>query len=80
MVFRRIGTFEKFLTLEKGLLKKTYNMHFHLKFDCLRKNDATVDVKDITFSDEFFAKLDHPQMEVLMEKGFLPYIAAIKSY
>ena len=80
MVFRRIGTFEKFLTLEKRLLKKTYNIHFHLNFDCLRKKDATVDVKDITINDEFFAKLDCPQMEVLMEKGCFPYIAAKKSY
>ena len=55
-------------------------MHFHLNFDCLRKSDATVDVKDITINDELFARLDHPQVEVLMEKGFLPYIAAKKSY
>ena len=55
-------------------------MHFHLNFDCLRKNDAAVDVKDITVNDEFFAKLDHAQMEILMEKGFLPYIAAKMSY
>ena len=44
------------------------------------ENDATVDAKDITISDEFFAKLDHPQMEVLMKKGFLPYIAGKRSY
>ena len=44
------------LTLENRLLKKTYNMHFHLNFDPLRKNDATVYVKDITINDEFFCQ------------------------
>ena len=76
MLFRRIGTFEKWLTQENRMLKQPYNMHFHLNFDSLRKNDASVNVKDITVTDEYFVKMDHPQMEVLMEKRFFPYIAA----
>ena len=80
MVFRRICTSEMFLILENRLLRKTYNMHLHLNFEYLRENDATVDVQDITINDEIFAKLDCPQMEVLMEKGFLPNTAAKKSY
>ena len=57
MVFHRIGIWGKFLALQNKWIQKKYNMHFHLKFSCLCKNDSTVDMKDIVMNDDFFSKI-----------------------
>ena len=79
MLFKRIGIYGKWLVMQNRWLNNSYNMYFHLNLSCLRKHDATVELKDLTMNDEFFSKLDRTQMEILQGKGFLCHIAAKKS-
>ena len=78
MLFKRIGIYGKWLGLQNRWLNNNYNMYFHLNLACLRKHDATVELKEMAMNDEFFSTLDWEQMKVLQEKGFLSYIAAKK--
>ena len=64
-------------TTEKWIQRK-YNMHFHLKFSCVHKNDSTVEMKDIVMNDGFFQDLTHKQIEILERNEFLRHITAKK--
>ena len=76
MVFRRRGQSGFFNKLTNKWVNKIDNIHFHLQTRCLRKNDQTVNWKDIMMTDEVFDELTRTQMEILKDEGILKYIVA----
>ena len=65
MVFQRyriVGYYNKILN---KFINGEANVHFHLKKSCLWNADQTVELKDITMTDEVFAALSSEQMAVL---------------
>ena len=76
MVFRRRGPSGFLNKLTNKWVNKVDNIHFHLDTSCLRKNDQTVNWKDIMMTDEVFEELSREQMEVLHQKQILKYILA----
>ena len=52
------------------------NIHFHLRKECLRHHDDTVQLCEIMMHEEVFEDLSIEQMSVLNQKGFLKYITA----
>ena len=62
----------------KQWVNEEANVHFYLDMKCLCKNDPSLEKRHFVCSDEDFIKLDHTQMEVLHNGGFLKPIAEKK--
>ena len=74
MVFRKKG---KTGYLFQGRhISKFGNIHFHLRKECLRHHDDTVQLRENMMHEEVFEDLSIEQMSVLNQKGFLKYITA----
>ena len=79
MVLRRIGVVGYLNKVQNRWVQSEQNVHFHLNMQCLRKHDATMELRYITCNDEFFAGLERKQMEYLGKIGFLKPLARKKS-
>ena len=78
MVLRRHGVYGFISLKTKKWTDSEINIHFHLDIKCLRKNDATTEVRYLTSNDEDFCKMDQAMMEFLHSIGFLRPIAEKK--
>ena len=74
MVFRKKGI-TGYLFQGRYILK-VGNIHFHLRKECLRHHDDTVQLCKIMMHEEVFEDLSIKQMSVLNQKGCLKYITA----
>ena len=79
MVLRRSGIVGYLNKVLNKWVQSEQNVHFHMNMACVRKHDATMEVRYITCNDEFFIGLDQKQMEYLAGIGFLKPIARKKS-
>ena len=60
------------------VMKKEQDAHFHLNMTCLRKKDASVEMRDIYMTDDTFQELTRENMEVLQKANILQHILAHK--
>ena len=60
------------------VMKKEQDAHFHLNMTCLRKKDASVEMRDIYMTDDTFQELTRENMEVQQKANILQHILAHK--
>ena len=75
LVIRHHGIYTYCNPKIKQWVNEEVNVHFHLDMKCLWKNDPSLEKRHFVCNDEDFIKLDHTQMEVLHDGGFLKPIA-----
>ena len=79
MVLRRSGVVGFLNKVLNKWVQSEQNVHFHMNMLCLRKHDATMELRYISCNDKFFAGLQRNQMEYLARIGFLKPLARKKS-
>ena len=58
------------------ILKK--NGYFHLDIKCLQMHDSTIEMRQVTITDENFLRLSQQQLEFLSAEGILEQMVANK--
>ena len=74
MVFHRRGSVGYFNKKVNKYMTSECNVHMHLNKACLRRQDTTIEYKDIAMTNDMFDNLSKEQMQVLQESGILHYI------
>ena len=77
-VLRRHGVVGYFNKLHNKWLDSEQNIHFHMKMDCVRKHDSTVEKRHVACNDEVFCRLSEQEMAFLHANGYLKPIAEKK--
>ena len=57
---------------------KVANAYFHLKLECLKKFDPTINVEDITMTNEMFRNISDVYLAHLAQLGILKHITGNK--
>ena len=78
LVIRHHGIYAYCNPKTKQWVNEEVNVRFHLDMKCLCKNNPSLEKRHFVCNDEDFIKLDHTQMEVLHDGGFLKPIAEKK--